>query len=178
MKNRRVKKGEIYYYDFGNRQGTVQSGKRPVLILQTNDFNDNSATTMVAILTSATKKRYLPSHIFLGEEYGLSEPSMVMLEQTSTVNQNDLQEYIGVIKDEKTINQITKGLKKAFGLWVYNTKRKADVRCLCSNCLSDLMHSTNSIIHRLDPLSKEKDKCDKCNRFGYDYVITERKTTY
>ena len=113
MKNRRVKKGEIYYYDFGNREGTVQSGKRPVLILQTNDFNDNSATTMVAVLTSATKKRYLPSHIFLGEEYGLSEPSMVMLEHTSTVNQNDLQEYIGAIKYEKTMNQITKGLKKS-----------------------------------------------------------------
>lgn len=34
------------------------------------------------------------------------------------------------------------------------------------------MHSANSIIHRLDPLGKEKDKCDK---FEYDYVITERK---
>lgn len=71
------------------------------------------------------------------------------------------------------MNQITKDLKKAFGLWVYNTKRKADVRCLCSSCLSDLMHSTNSIIHRLDPLGKEKDKCDKCNRFGYDYVVSD-----
>lgn len=178
MKKRKIKKGEIYYYDFGNREGTVQSGKRPVLVLQTNDFNDNSATTMVAVLTSAAKKRYLPSHFCLEEEYGISEPSMVMLEQTATVNQNDLQEYIGVINDEKTMNQITKGLKKAFWLWVYNTKRKADVRCLCSSCLSDLMHSTNSIIHRLDPLSKEKDKCDKCNRFGYDYVITERKVTH
>ena len=66
MKNRRVKKDEIYYYDFGNRKGTVQSGKRPVLVLQTNDFNDNSATTVVAVLTSASKKRYQPSHICLG----------------------------------------------------------------------------------------------------------------
>lgn len=178
MKNRRVKKGEIYYYDFGKRDGTVQSGRRLVLILQSNAFNDRVATAVVAVLTSATKKRYLPSHIYLGEEYGLPEASMVMLEQTATINQNDLQEYISVIKDEKTMNQITKGLKKAFGLWVYNTKRKADVRCLCSSCLSDLMHSTNSIIHRLDPLGKEKDKCDKCNRFGYDYVITERNVKH
>lgn len=77
---------------------------------------------MVAVLTSVAKIRYLTSHICLGEKYGLLKPSMVMLEQTATVNQNDLQEYIGVIKDEKTMNQITKGLKKAFGLWIYNTK--------------------------------------------------------
>ena len=178
MNDRRIKKGELYYYDFGEQKGTFQSGYRPVLVIQTDSFNVNSATTMVALITNATKKKYLPSHIYLGKEYGLQEPSMVMLEQTATINQKDLKEYIGIITDEKTSNQITKGLKKAFGLWVYNTKRKADVRCLCSSCLSNLMHSTNLIIHRIDPLSKEKDKCDKCNRLGYDYVVTDKKVSH
>ena len=53
---------------------------------------------------------------------------MVMLEQTATVNQNVLQEYIGVIKDEKTMNQITKGLKKrsGYGFITQNEKQIFD----------------------------------------------------
>lgn len=176
MKDRKIKKGELYYYDFGENEGSVQSGYRPVLVIQTDVFNENSATTMIAVLTSADKKRYLPSHIHLGEECGFDQPSMVMLEQTRTINQNELKEYIGIVRSEKTLNEIAKGLKKAFGLWTYKTKRKVDIRCLCTSCLSDLIHSTNSIVRRLDPLSKEKDKCDKCNRFGYDYVVSNRNS--
>ena len=35
---------------------------------------------VVAALTTAIKKRFLPSHIILGRNFGLDEPSMVMLE--------------------------------------------------------------------------------------------------
>ena len=28
-----IKRGEIYYYDFGFMEGSIQSGRRPVLIL-------------------------------------------------------------------------------------------------------------------------------------------------
>ena len=38
-------------------------------------------TIIVAAVTSVIKKRYLPSHIILGEEFGLKKPSMVLLEQ-------------------------------------------------------------------------------------------------
>ena len=32
--NQKVKRGEIYLYDFGNNEGSIQNGIRPVLIVQ------------------------------------------------------------------------------------------------------------------------------------------------
>jgi len=55
---------------------------------------------IVASITAVIKKRYLPSHIILGEEYGLTKPSMVLLEQIQTVNKSGLVDYMGFIDDE------------------------------------------------------------------------------
>ena len=96
-----VKRGEIYYFDFGKAEGSIQSGRRPVLVLQADNFNANSPTVIVASITAVIKKRYLPSHIILGEEYGLTKPSMVLLEQIQTVNKCGLVDYIGFIDDEQ-----------------------------------------------------------------------------
>lgn len=29
-----IKRGDIFYYDFGKREGSIQSGLRPVLVIQ------------------------------------------------------------------------------------------------------------------------------------------------
>lgn len=52
-----------------------------MLVVQADDYNQNAPTIIVAAVTSVIKKRYLPSHIILGEEFGLKKPSMVLLEQ-------------------------------------------------------------------------------------------------
>lgn len=95
--NQKVKRGEIYLYDFGKNEGSMQNGLRPVLVVQCDEGNQASTTTVIAALTSAIKKRYLPSHIILGDRFGLREPSMVMLEQLKTINQADLVSYIGIV---------------------------------------------------------------------------------
>ena len=123
------------------------------VIIQADDYNQNAPTIIVAAVTSVIKKRYLPSHIILGEEFGLKKPSMVLLEQIRTVNREDLREYIGTVDDDKLFRQINATLKKTFGLWVY----KPDY-----------------IVRRLDPFAKRKDRCDKCDGDGWDYVVTDR----
>ena len=175
-KNRKVKRFEIYLYDFGENAGSIQCGRRPVLILQDDRFNENSPTTIVAALTTAIKKEYLPSHIFVGERFGLKKPSMVLLEQIRTVNQNDLLELVGVLDDDYLIRALNRGLKKTFGLWNYNPKSKNAIRCLCPTCVHDYMADGSYIVRRLDPFQKEKNACEKCKRPGWDYIITERKT--
>lgn len=47
-----IKRGEIYYYDFGFTEGSIQSGRRPVLILQADDFNEKAPTIIVAAITT------------------------------------------------------------------------------------------------------------------------------
>lgn len=82
---KKISRGDLFYYDFGEREGSIQSGVRPVLVVQANEFNTNAPTIIVTSLTTVLKKRYLPSHIILGKEFGLKKPSMVLLEQIQTI---------------------------------------------------------------------------------------------
>jgi mRNA interferase MazF len=171
-----IKRGEIYYFDFGTAEGSVQSGRRPVLVLQADNFNVNAPTIIVASITATIKKKYLPSHIILGENFGLSKPSMVLLEQIQTVNKLSLTDYIGCIDDEKIWKKINIAIKKTFGLWFYNLERTGDIRCLCPKCLKGYLDNPNYIVKRLDPFVSARDKCDKCNEMGWDYIIYDRRT--
>lgn len=174
----KVKRGEIYLHDFGNNAGSIQNGMRPVLVVQCDEGNQASTTTIVAALTSVIKKRYLPSHIILGDNFGLKEPSMVMLEQLKTVNQSELVEYIGFVDSEYLLRKVNHGLKKALGLWVEKPlKHKGDIRCLCPSCLQSYKTTHSYIVRRLDPLASKREKCDKCDNMGWDYIIYERRTS-
>ena len=124
MKEKTICRGDLFYYDFGTRTGSVQSGTRPVLVIQADDYNRNAPTIIVAAVTGVIKKRYLPSHILLGQEFGLKKPSMVLLEQLQTVNKDELRDYIGTIEDEQLLRRINITLKKTFGLWIYKEEKK------------------------------------------------------
>ena len=51
-----VRWGDIYYCDLGVTNGSVQSGMRPVLVVQTNRLNESSPTVVVAAITAVKKK--------------------------------------------------------------------------------------------------------------------------
>ncbi|MDY5731148.1 MAG: type II toxin-antitoxin system PemK/MazF family toxin, partial [Eubacteriales bacterium] len=81
------------------------------------------------------------------------------------------------VNDERLWKQINAALKKTFGLWIYNTDRNGDVRCLCPKCLSDYIHDPNYVVRRLDLFAKSKDNCDKCNNSGWDYIVYDKRTS-
>lgn len=53
--NSKVKRGEIYLYDFGNNGGSIQNGVRPALVVQCDEGNAASSTTIIAAMTSIIK---------------------------------------------------------------------------------------------------------------------------
>ena len=169
------KQGDIFIYDFGEKEGSVQAGKRPVLILESTGYNQKSPTTIVAAITSVVKKSDMESHIFLGERFGLIKPSVLLLEQIQAVNKNGLEDYIGNIDDEYVWIQIKNALKKGFGLWAHNTNRIGEIFCLCHICLNDFFKDRGYILRRIDPLNRGKTPCSKCGRPGYDYMILDKK---
>ncbi len=176
MQTKNIERGQIYYYDFGETEGSLQSGRRPVLVIQADSFNQRSTTVVVAAITGVIKKRYLPSHIILGERFGLSKPSMVLLEQIATINKEDLSNYIGCVDDPRVWKKINIAIKKTFGLWTTNFNRQADIRCLCPKCLQVYISEKDYVVKRLDPFAPARDKCDKCNRLGWDYIILNRSS--
>ena len=113
MQRKEIQRGDLFYYDFGKREGSVQSGERPVMVIQADNCKANAPTIIVAAVTAVMKKKYLPSHIILGEDFGLKKPSMVLLEQIQTVNKDELTDYIGSVNDERLWKQINAALKKA-----------------------------------------------------------------
>ena len=56
------KRGDIVMYDFGDNRGSVQNGYRPAVVLQNNDQNENSPTTVIAPTTTARKKQEMFAH--------------------------------------------------------------------------------------------------------------------
>lgn len=173
--NKKVKLGEIYYYDFGETVGSVQNGRRPVIVVQCDEANRTSPTTIVAAISTAIYKRYNPSHIYIEENCGLRENSIVMLEQIRTVQQSELFDYVGKMTDEHNLKVLGNALKTVFGLWRKRPDEAKNVRCLCSRCLNDYKANSDYIIRRYNPYNKVKSQCDKCFGQGYDYIITERK---
>lgn len=177
-KIRKVRWGDIYYCDLGNMKGSVQCGKRPVVVVQTNKLNATSPTVTVAIITSVLKKVGMDTHIEIGKEFGLKEPSMIMLEQLRTVDKlEELGEFVGtVVTDENKVIEIQRGLKFALGIPMKpKQKRTGMVMSLCPHCREEFMNVPDNIVKRVDPLQTEKEPCDKCRvRYGYDYLIMKR----
>lgn len=170
-----IKRGEIYWYDFGDQVGSIQQGYRPVVVLQANTVNANSETTIIAPLTSIIKKPYLSSHVFLGKKFGLYTTSMILIEQIATVNQAELKYYIGKVNEKEFIKVIRTSIMKTLGLWYDTEKRTGDVRCLCKKHLEEYKLIPGCIIKRFDPLQVKANKCDKCDNLGYDYLFFDKK---
>lgn len=68
----KILQGEIWIADLGERDGSIQCGKRPVIVLQNDVGNKYSPTTIVVPLTSQLKN-LLPVHTDLGVECGLKK---------------------------------------------------------------------------------------------------------
>ena len=95
----RILQGEIWLADLGERDGNIQSGKRPVIILQNDIGNKYSPTTIVVPLTSQIKN-LLPVHCDVGVECGLKKTSTSLMEQITTINQSQLIKKIGALDVE------------------------------------------------------------------------------
>ena len=95
----RILQGEIWLADLGERDGNIQSGKRPVIVLQNDIGNKYSSTTIVVPLTSQIKN-LLPVHCDVGVECGLKKTSTSLMEQITTINQSQLIKKIGALDVE------------------------------------------------------------------------------
>lgn len=82
--NQTYKRGDIYFADFGQGIGSEQMGYRPVVIIQNDTGNKHSPTVVVAAVTSKVDAKVKqPTHCFIGAEYGLELPSVILLDQLS-----------------------------------------------------------------------------------------------
>lgn len=110
-----IKRGEIYYADLSPVVGSEQGGLRPILIVQNDVGNKYSPTVIVAAITSQLTKAKLPTHIEVGQNYGLQKDSVILLEQIRTLDKQRLQEKIGEL-DSFKMAQVNNALTISLGI--------------------------------------------------------------
>lgn len=112
-----VKRGEIYFADLSPVIGSEQGGIRPVLVVQNDIGNKYSPTVIAAAITSKLDKAKLPTHIEVGQEFGLSKDSVVLMEQIRTLDKKRLKEKIGELNQFK-MKEVNNALMISLGFYI------------------------------------------------------------
>ena len=88
--------GDIYFAKL-IPNGAVQGGSRPVLISQNDIGNKHSPSVEIIPLTSKIKASHMPTHTLIkaSDLNGLNTDSVVLSEQTQTINKTQLWKRLG-----------------------------------------------------------------------------------
>lgn len=105
-----VKRMEIYMADLPLSGGSVQMGKRPVLIVQNDVGNMKSPTVVVVPLTTADKKWQIV-HVEIPTSTGLPKESIALCEQIMTISKDCLGRKVGVIESDELVSAIENALQ-------------------------------------------------------------------
>lgn len=108
-------RGEVYYVDFPFVFGSEQGGNRPCVVIQNDIGNIHSGTTIIAPMTTQTKKR-LPTHVPISSEDRLLRSStIILLEQIRVVDKQRIGNYVCRLSDE-TMERVDKAIEISLAL--------------------------------------------------------------
>lgn len=111
----KYQRGDLYFVRFDSGVGSEQHGDRPAVIIQNDVGNTYAPTLIVVPLTSNTgKKPTQPTHCLLENE-GLSEPSMVLGEQITTIDKHRVIKYLGHLSTEE-MERVDQTIKSSLAL--------------------------------------------------------------
>ena len=106
----RILRGDILWAELDPTQGQEQSGRRPVLILSRDVFNERSGTVIAIALTSQEPKAGFPLTLELNSQT-LPKRSWAKISQIRTLSTLRLSTKIGSVSPED-LNQIIEGLNE------------------------------------------------------------------
>ncbi|MHB8679388.1 MAG: type II toxin-antitoxin system PemK/MazF family toxin [Rudaea sp.] len=97
-----MKRGELWWASLPAPVGSGPGLRRPVLVVQSNPFNDSRiATVIVAVVTSNLALAAAPGNVRLGKpESGLPKPSVVNVSQLVTIDKSLLTSRIRALPAE------------------------------------------------------------------------------
>lgn len=98
----KIKRGDIFSYDFGPQVDSRQAGLRPALIVQTDMLNDLDGYPLTVVVALSTKGRKSPTHVSIKptKTNGLAQLSFAKCEQIYTVPKGNLMEKHGTLEPQ------------------------------------------------------------------------------
>lgn len=112
-----MKRGEVWWASLPEPTGSGPGLRRPVLVLQSNPFNESRiATVIVAIVTSNVALAEAPGNVRLSKsESGLPKPSVVNVSQVLTIDRSLLTERVRSLASP-AMQKVNEGLRLVLGL--------------------------------------------------------------
>lgn len=114
-----MNRGEIYWANLAPRSGSEQSGRRPVIIISHDAFNQTSGWRSIIIIpvsTSVGQKGRGPTVVALpAGTTGLSNDSIALCHQITTLDRTKLTEKIGLVP-EALMAQVEQALLAAVNI--------------------------------------------------------------
>lgn len=108
-----ILRGDVLWADLDPTKGHEQSGKRPVLVLSHDVFNERSGTVIAAILSSQPPRAGFPLTLELDAAW-LPKKSWVKISQVRTLSTKRLGKKMGRVPPE-VLDQIVEGLNEIVG---------------------------------------------------------------
>ena len=112
-----MKRGEVWWADLPEPAASEPGFRRPVLILQSNDFNRSRISTVIAAaITSNLKLANAPGNVALSKRsVNLGKESVVNVSQIVTLDKSFLSERIGSLQPAK-LREVEEGIRLVLAL--------------------------------------------------------------
>lgn len=112
-----VNRGEIWWADLPEPVASEPGYRRPILIVQSDTFNQSRIATLLAVaLSSNLKLAQAPGNVLLSRKAtGLAKDSVANVSQVITVDKRFLTEQIGVLP-AYLLGQVEDGLRLVLDL--------------------------------------------------------------
>jgi mRNA interferase MazF len=114
-----MKRGEIYWAELAPRSGSEQRGRRPVIVVSHDGFNQTlnwRSVIIVPVSSSETQLERGPTAIPLpAGSAGLKKTSVALCHQVTTLDRAKLSQFCGALSGD-LLAQVETGLKAAMDL--------------------------------------------------------------
>jgi mRNA interferase MazF len=114
-----VRRGEVYWATLSPRSGSEQAGRRPVVVVSRDAFNQTPgwrSIIVVPLSTSPAQRRRGPTAVALpANAGGLTQESVALCHQVTTLDRGKLGELLGSLNASE-MRDLDDGLKIALGL--------------------------------------------------------------
>ena len=114
-----MKRGETWWTDFAEPQGSAPGFRLPVVIVQDDLLTDSLRhTVMVVPLTTNLQRGLAVGNVELSaRETGLPRPSVALVCQVVTVDKSLFEQRVGSLSRRK-LSEVDRGLRLALGLGI------------------------------------------------------------
>ena len=112
-----MKRGEIWWASLPEPSGSEPGYRRPVLIVQADEFNRSRISTTLAVaITSNLNLAMAPGNVLVkARASGLSKDSVVNVSQLVTVDRRFLTQKVKTL-DQAVLDQVDDGLRLVLSL--------------------------------------------------------------